>query len=621
MTPEEFEAEVRRLEQKAAADPRGYQLKLAAFAALGYLYVFAILLLLAALVGGLIASLFFTKGLILLVKKLLIPIVLLIWLVARSLWVRFEAPGGLELRREHHPELFSAIDEVHAATGAPRVNVVLLNDEFNAAVVQVPRLGLLGWQRNYLLLGLQLMQLMSVEEFKAVLAHEFGHLSGAHGRFGAWIYRVRAFWGKLAAVLQQEEHWGRFLFVPFFSWYAPQFAAWSFVKARQQEYEADQLAAETIGAGSIASALVRLELKGEELSRHFWPGVYADADTTPEPAVRPYRHLGQAERRQFLPDAAQCLERALKRNTSTADTHPCLRERIGALAAAATVPGPVDRAAAEVLFGPALNGLIEHFDASWRDGISQWWRDRHGFVAKARERLAALEGRTLDDAELEECARVTEATGSEDRAFTLYEELLRRNPGHVHASFACGRMLLARGDERGKSMIEYSMARAPDAVLAGCELIIGFLHEQGRGAEASSYKERYWKRQEEEQRIFAERQVIRTSDEFRAHGMSPDALTALIQRIEANGKVTCAYLVEKACRQSEAPLYVVGFEAARPWHRLVSTTHGGEQAQELVKDFDFTAEIIFVPLNRENRNFRKIFRGFKGSRIHPVERR
>jgi len=74
----------------------------------------------------------------------------------------------------------------------------LITDDFNAAVVQIPRLGLLGWYRNTLLIGLPLMKALTRQQLAAVLAHEFGHLAGGHGRLGNWVYRLRFGWARLA---------------------------------------------------------------------------------------------------------------------------------------------------------------------------------------------------------------------------------------------------------------------------------------------------------------------------------------------------------------------------------------------------------------------------------------
>ncbi len=99
------------------------------------------------------------------------------------------------------------------------------------------------------------MQSLSPEEFQAVVAHEFGHLSGAHSRFGAWIYRLRTGWARLSDALRTHNHWSAALFTRFFNWYAPLFSAYSFAQARQQEYEADRMSVEAMGREATASAL------------------------------------------------------------------------------------------------------------------------------------------------------------------------------------------------------------------------------------------------------------------------------------------------------------------------------------------------------------------------------
>jgi Zn-dependent protease with chaperone function len=617
ITQEAFDGLVKRLEQEAARDPRGYHLKLGAFAALGYVYVFAILLLLAGLAGLLVAALFVSKGLVLLVKKLLIPIVVFIGLVARSLWVRLDAPTGLELARTEHPQLFALIDEVRAATRAPGLHSVLLDSDLNAGVVQVPRLGLFGWQRNYLLLGLPLMQLTTPAEFKAVLAHEFGHLSGAHGKFGAWIYRVRTFWAQLANALEREEHWGSFLFVPFFRWYAPRFAAWSFVKARQQEYEADRLAAETVGVADSASALVRIALTSEELGQRFWPAVFKAVEHEPEPAARPFFALGAPERRAFRPEAGADLDRALGRNTSNGDTHPCLRERILALDATAAVPAPVQKSAAEVLLGPALGGFVEHFDTRWRGNVTGWWRERHAFLAGARDRVAAFEGRELDDAELEEYAGLTAELKGDQEASALFEELLRRKPGHAVALFIVGRARLSRGEDEGIALVEEAMIRSNDLTLAGCDLLIGYLHERGRDAESRRFIELYQARHAQEAQAAAERGTFRTTDTYEPHSLSPEQVAALAALIEKDGRVKQAYLVDKSLHGAEAPVHVVGIEPSAPWYRFVSSNYGFEVVQALASAGPLPVDVYFLSIEGGNRKFRKIFRKVRNSRIYP----
>ena len=147
------------------------------------------------------------------------------WVVAGAMWVRLDVPKGQRIANSEAPELFALIDKLRRSLGAPRFHHVLITDDFNAAVVQIPRLGLLGLYRNTLLIGLPLMKALNRQQLAAVLAHEFGHLAGGHGRLGNWIYRLRFGWARLAQALQQRRSVGSFAFVPFFKWYAPYFSS------------------------------------------------------------------------------------------------------------------------------------------------------------------------------------------------------------------------------------------------------------------------------------------------------------------------------------------------------------------------------------------------------------
>jgi len=41
-----------------------------------------------------------------------------------------------------------------------------------------------------MVIGLPLMQIMTVSQMRAVLAHEFGHYYGGDTKLGPWVYRT-----------------------------------------------------------------------------------------------------------------------------------------------------------------------------------------------------------------------------------------------------------------------------------------------------------------------------------------------------------------------------------------------------------------------------------------------
>jgi Zn-dependent protease with chaperone function len=84
----------------------------------------------------------------------------------------------LEVTAEEHPKLFAFIERLCEDTGAPLPHKVYISADVNAAMInQISVLGLILPGQKYLLIGMGLLNVLTMSELKAVLAHEFGHFS------------------------------------------------------------------------------------------------------------------------------------------------------------------------------------------------------------------------------------------------------------------------------------------------------------------------------------------------------------------------------------------------------------------------------------------------------------
>ena len=191
---------VRPLEIFAAEKPGLYKLRVALLATLGYVYLF---LVVSLLLGVVAVTLFYARLNWLTLKVLWIPLAL-VGLVLRSLWITIPEPDGMKLEREQAPALFGLINEVSTTLSGPKIDHVMLSEEFNAGIVQIPQFGMFGWLRNYLVVGLPLLRALTPAEFHAVLAHEVGHLSGKHSRLRGWIYRLRRSWIEILTTVRRR---------------------------------------------------------------------------------------------------------------------------------------------------------------------------------------------------------------------------------------------------------------------------------------------------------------------------------------------------------------------------------------------------------------------------------
>ncbi|MEM9917308.1 MAG: M48 family metallopeptidase [Bacteroidota bacterium] len=98
-------------------------------------------------------------------------------------------PTDIVLKEKDHPRLFDFIRQLCKETGAPYPKKVVVNEQINAAVYyDKPLLSMFFPVRKNLLIGLGLVNSLNLSEFKAVLAHEFGHFSQRSMKLGSYVY-------------------------------------------------------------------------------------------------------------------------------------------------------------------------------------------------------------------------------------------------------------------------------------------------------------------------------------------------------------------------------------------------------------------------------------------------
>ncbi len=364
-----FKALVARCQVLSETRPRLYRLRVLGLALLGYAFLIGAVIVLAILTVVVVTLLAMLRAGAL-ARYVAGPVAVLMGMVAKALWVRVPPPVGYPVTARQAPRLFEMLEEVRKQVKGPRVHQVLMDGNFNAAIVQVPRLGAFGWQKNHLLIGLPLMELVPADEFRAIVAHEMGHLVGAHGRYGTWIHRQRKSWMQLLERLHAEKKMAAPVFKSFADWYGPLFNAHTFVMGRAHEYHADRLSAEVTSTRVAANALTRVEITGMWMDQDFWPVIQRRVREEPEPSAALYHEIGQ--RGRVPTDAAQVsarLEKGLARETALSDTHPSLKARLDALGEVALSPAPLHRSAAEELLEPNLAEFEKEITRGWHDAV------------------------------------------------------------------------------------------------------------------------------------------------------------------------------------------------------------------------------------------------------------
>jgi len=197
-------------------------------------------------------------------------------------------PDDIELTSLGQPELFAFLNRLADEAGAPRPARVYVSARVNAAVFyDLSILNFIFPSRKNLEIGLALVNVLTLSELKAVLAHEFGHFAQRSMAIGSWVYIAQQIAGQ---VIAKRDALDRFLVwlakvdlrIAWLGWLL-QLIVWSIrslmdtvfrlvvlaqrALSRQMEFQADLVAVSLTGSDELVHALHKLQAADEAWSR------------------------------------------------------------------------------------------------------------------------------------------------------------------------------------------------------------------------------------------------------------------------------------------------------------------------------------------------------------------
>lgn len=193
----------------------------------------------------------------------------------------------IEIKQQDEPRLFAFVQEIVDETGTDFPKKIYISSEVNASVFYDSSFWsmFLPVKKN-LHLGVGLMNSVTVDEFKGIVAHEFGHFSQRSMKVGSYVYNVNYILHNMlydnASYDTIISKWanisGYFSFAAVIGVKIIEGIQWVLRKvyevvninylalSREMEFHADEVAANVAGSQALATSLVRLDLAAHSYS-------------------------------------------------------------------------------------------------------------------------------------------------------------------------------------------------------------------------------------------------------------------------------------------------------------------------------------------------------------------
>lgn len=194
---------------------------------------------------------------------------------------KHDESGSIPLTEAEQPQLFQFIRQLTTDTQTQFPKKIVISPEVNACVYYNDSFWSMFFPvRKNLQIGLALVNSVNLSEFKAVMAHEFGHFSQRSMKLGSFVYHVNK---AIYNMLYENKSFGNFVS----KWGSLHWAIWIFVwitiqivqgiqyilqgmygfinknymgLSREMEFHADAVAASVSGSSNLISALRKIEV-------------------------------------------------------------------------------------------------------------------------------------------------------------------------------------------------------------------------------------------------------------------------------------------------------------------------------------------------------------------------
>lgn len=557
------------------------KIKLKLLCTTGFLYFGAIIFVLLGLLV-LLAWIASNGKALSAIFKLFVPLAIFCWAMFKgfftAIFTRLPEPYGITIDRGEYPQVYDFINDIRIKANCPRIYKIKIDFDFNAFITEIPRIGIIGWNRRYLVVGFPLMLALSSQELTAVIAHECGHLSKAHGKHGVEIYRAKTLWERVSEELKKTEKDRVFLIRIFMHRYIVALNDMFFQVSKLQEYEADKTAVKITEKDTFALSLIKLNLYDAYLSTGFWTDIRKLNKDSEKVLDDIYFRLEKACLEKLPVEFYEpFIKNLLKYRSLPSSTHPSYIERFEAVGANISDIEALQENSLRNIFRDKADAILRICSMEWADKAGEKWTEYYKNMKEAQEKLDSLDSenaiRKLELNETIERIEMIEKTQGTDNAIVALREAKQVYSDSNDIDYNLGRLLLYKEEKEGLDLLKEVIDKDFQYIPACSYELVNYFCRNDDRDNAAGYYHLGVEVMESNAEVKSERENIRFSDHFIPHDLAYDTVSDIIDKLSKFKSIKKAYIAIKYTEiSSHFPVYIIGirykFFASFRWKKI-----------------------------------------------------
>ncbi|MCX7821786.1 MAG: M48 family metallopeptidase [Brevinematales bacterium] len=516
-------------------------------------------------------------------------------------------PYGLTLDKDLYKNFYNFINEIRLKIKAPRIDVIKLDFSMNAEVIELPSFLFLGYKR-YLIVGIPILFISSLEEFKAIIAHECFHLSKSDSKMASKILRIKKLFNYIIKDLTEKS--GRYnFFSGFFYDYVININDLFYVMSKDNEFKADEMSLKVTDKNSAGSALIKTNYY-DLLLNEFWNFIWENSKKYENPMEDVLKNMEiHFKEKANDTDFNKYLEFVLNEVPLPNTTHPTLKERLENLKS--DIPSNIfyyENTLRTLFNENQINKLLNDLEELWKNSVREEWQKSYNYTTECRNKLAYLNSKinNLSEEEFIEKAMILEELKKENESIDVLKEAEKVYPENNNIKYLIGKILIRKNDKEGlkylTNIIETDFYLTP---FAAYELYNYYYFYEKDIKKSSEYFNLGASIVETNEEIKKERERFLITDRFYPLFFDYEIMSEIIENLKKYKKIKKVYMVMKITSEKLFPVYLIAIKYKSFW----GATH-----KKIINEGVIPYQHWILPLNI-NKKFEYHLSEFVGGRI------
>ncbi|MDF2541542.1 MAG: Zn-dependent protease with chaperone function-like protein [Herbinix sp.] len=535
----------------------------------------------------------------------IVGLIMVLFIIFQTINLKTEFPEEMEITKHDYPELINLVKSVELVTGADQVDHIFAVEEANAAVWFVPT-GVWGRGKNYMELGIPLLQILNEDEVTSILIHELSHIYHKDTRLSSKMMYNFVRWSRILMHAETKTNVAYFILVPFAVSYIHEMDIFMNLIQKKKEYLADQEAIAFTNTETFARAIAKIKMMELYIKEST---LIQKLRSKPQPPENFYSLLYEDFIMEYESKKENWLLQIKKRISSQYDTHPSFSERMKAIG--------VEDFCFHLSFDPKnsnykaeIDQLVQRKEKEWYDQMRNHWEELNSEY-QSQVNLIKTYQPTQDKEINIEYGMALEEVGEIEKAFAVYQGILSKAFDYAPAYVRIGQIKLNNYDESGIEDLIKAINLDSDFIKPTLPIIENYLMENGMLKEKEELDD--WAREKIilADNIQDELDHVMVTDQFKECNQGSDIYKKISSIIQEANKIKRAYLVIKKLQYREGEYYVIGIT-----HKSTVTKKQKEQSYHELSEQISALEIPYFLLDlNENPTFLKPLSSINHSEI------